>query len=67
MATPTDRYYMKVDGFLSHPCSYTDMVCLDPILPAAPTRLLVNPVKIFSLTGHRNVEYHRGFYNTTRI
>ena len=52
MATPTDRYYMKVDGFLSHPCSYTDMVSLDTILPAAPTRLSVNPVHIFLLTCH---------------
>jgi hypothetical protein len=29
------------------------MVSLYTVSPATPTRLLVNPVKIFSLTGHR--------------
>jgi hypothetical protein len=67
MATPAYRYHMKVDGLLPHPCPYSHMVCLDTVSSAAPTRLLVNPVKIFSLTGHRNVEYHRGFDNTTRM
>ena len=67
MATPAYRYHMKVDRFLSHPGSDPYMVRLDTVSTTAPTRLLVNPVKIFSLTGHSNVEYHRGFDNTTRM
>ena len=67
MATPAYRDHMQVNRLLPHSSFDPDMVSLNTVSTTAPTRLLVNPVKIFSLTGHSNVEYHRGFDNTTRM
>ncbi len=52
MATPTYGDHMQVDRLLPHSGQNPDMVRLNAICAAAPTRLPVNPVHIFLLTRH---------------
>ncbi len=52
MASPANRYHMKVNGFLSHSSVNANVMRLYPIGSATPTGLLMNPVQICFLTYH---------------